>query len=356
MSDAATPVDESAIVTKAPAAAPLDAERARPSVEAHEPDFPSELRLLRKMRLFWLGVGLKAIASILFGSHFATRWFAPFLYDFVHGHFADPWAHALSRGEPMAFPYGPGMLAVLSVPWFPALVFSFDPASHLGLFLLRLPLFAADLTICVLLMRWLRMRARDVVIAYWLNPIVLYASYVHGQLDLIPTAFLCLALFFIFIHRTVIGAIVFGVALATKAHLLVAFPFVVVFLYRQRRRDRSWLLFSAVAMVAAAVLYALPMMSSAFREMVLGSAESKKLWTVVVPYSATGSPVLYVAPAALLVALMRFISYRKVNRELTLMFIGALYVCLVALVPPQPGWFIWSIPFVAYLGARFTRT
>ncbi len=352
MTDSATPAAENVVAGDAP----VVSERAPRNSAAAEPDFPSELRLLRKMRLFWLGVGLKTIASLLFGSHFATRWFAPFLYDFVHGHFSDPWAHALHNGEPMAFPYGPGMLAALSVSWFPALFVSFDPASHFGLFLLRLPLFAADLTICVLLMRWLRMRARDVVIAYWLNPIVLYATYVHGQLDLIPTAFLCLALFFVFVHRTVIGAVIFGIALATKLHLLVAFPFVVVFLFRRRNRDRSWLLFSAVTIVTTAALYALPMTSFAFREMVLGSAESKKLWTVVVPYSTTGSPVLYVAPAALLVALMRFVSYRKVNRELTLMFIGALYVCLVALVPPQPGWFIWSIPFVAYLGARFTRT
>jgi uridine kinase len=314
-----------------------------------------EIRALRESRLFWVGVALKLAFAFLFGSHFATRWFAPFAYELVHGHFANPWETFLARGEPMAFPYGPGMLVIVAMPWFPALFFSFDPASHLGLLLLRLPVFAADLAICVLLMRWLRVNVRDVVLTYWLSPVVIYATYVHGQLDLIPTALLCIALFYAFKNRVVVAGLVFGLALATKLHLLIAVPFVVIYLYRQRKRPRAWLVFSAIAGATALALYAVPLTSPAFRTMVLGSTESKKLWAVAIPY---GSPhlLLYLAPSAIIVAVLRFASYRKVNRELTLMFIGALYVGLVALVPPQPGWFIWSIPFVAYLGARVTRT
>ncbi len=315
-----------------------------------------ELRALRESRLFWVGAVLKLGCALLFGSHFATRWFAPFVYELMHGHFSNPWETFLARGEPMAFPYGPGMLLIVAAPWFPALFVSFDPASHFGLLLLRLPLFAADLTICVLLIRWLRVNVRDVVLTYWLSPVVIYATYIHGQLDLIPTALLCVALFYVFTNRVVVAGLVFGLALATKAHLLVAVPFVVVYLYRQRKRPFAWLAFSLITAATTLALYAIPLTSPAFRTMVLGSAESKKLWAVSIAY---GSPhlLLYLAPSA--DDPSRCFGSRaiaKVNRELTLMFIGALYVGLVALVPPQPGWFIWSIPFVAYLGARVTRT
>jgi uridine kinase len=336
-----------------PAAVPADA----PGVSSDllTEGFGHELRMLTKSRLFWVGLAIKTLAAFLFASHFATRWFAPFVYDFVHGHFGNPWEHALANGEPLAFPYGPGMLLFLSVSWIPALFTSFDPAGHLGIFLLRIPCLLSDVAICLLLMRWLRMHSRDVVLAYWLNPIVLYATYVHGQLDIIPTALLCVALYLVFTRRALAGGLVFGFALATKAHLMVAFPFVLVFLYRSRRPRTAWLSFGLAAAASTLLLYALPLTWPAFRTMVLGSSESRKLWSVVIPYGTTGLNV-YAAPAALLVALLRFLSYRKLNRELTLMFIGALYVVLVALVPPQPGWFIWSIPFVAYLGARFTRT
>jgi len=322
----------------------------RAQVELDIDELKTELRALRSSKLFWAGLVAKVLAAMLFGSHFATKWFAPFLYAFVHGKFAEPWTPFFERGETLAFPYGPGMLGLLSVSWLPALVTSFDPSSHLGLFLLRVPLLLADLAVLLFLMRWLRVHAHDALVAYWLSPIVFYATYVHGQLDLLPTALLCASLYLLFKRKLVAAAVVFGISLATKGHLVIAVPFVAVFLHRQRRGVLS---FAAITVLVAAALYALPMTHPAFRAMVLGSAEAKKLWTVVVPF---GSVSLYAAPGVVAVALLRFASYRKVNRELLLMFLGALYVALVALVPPQPGWFVWSMPFVAFFGARMSRT
>ncbi len=327
---------------------PVDAPRAQ--VELDLAELRTELRHLRVSKLFWAGLVTKLVAATLFGSHFATRWFAPFVYAFVHGRFQEPWTPFYERGETLAFPYGPGMLGLLSLSWLPALVSSFDPGSHLGLLLLRLPLLGADLAILLFLMRWLRVHAQDALLTYWLSPIVFYATYVHGQLDLLPTALVCASLFLLFKRRVLAGAVFFGIALATKGHLLIAAPFVAVFLYRQRR---NYLAFTLVAFATTALLYSIPFGSTAFRAMVFGSAEAKKLWAVTVPY---GPVSLYVAPAAIAVAILRFASYRKVNRELLLMFLGALYVALVALVPPQPGWFIWSMPFVAYFAARLSRT
>lgn len=322
----------------------------RAQVELDIDELKTELRALRASKLFWVGLVAKVLAALLFGSHFATKWFAPFLYAFVHGKFAEPWTPFFERGETLAFPYGPGMLGLLSVSWLPALVTSFDPSSHIGLFLLRVPLLLADLAVLLFLMRWLRVHAHDALVAYWLSPIVFYATYVHGQLDLLPTALLCASLYLLFKRKLVAAAVVFGLSLATKGHLVIAVPFVAVFLHRQRRGVLS---FAAITVLVAASLYALPMTHPAFRAMVLGSAEAKKLWTVVVPF---GSVSLYAAPGVVAVALLRFASYRKVNRELLLMFLGALYVALVALVPPQPGWFVWSMPFVAFFGARMSRT
>src|ERR1700733_1356935 len=122
----------------APASAPVSAPSAPRAVADLAPPrgLRVELRLLRNNRLFWVGLALKIGCAALFGSHFATRWFAPFLYTFVHGKFAHPYAAFLAQGEPMAFPYGPGMLITMAIAWIPALFVSFDPASHFGLFLL----------------------------------------------------------------------------------------------------------------------------------------------------------------------------------------------------------------------------
>lgn len=323
------------------------------AAQAERSSLRADIRELSGTRLFWAGFGIKFVCALMFGSHFITRWFGPFVAEFVRAG-GDPWETFLARGEHQAFPYGPAMLLGLSAGWLPGRILGLDPTSHLGLLFLRLPLLAADFTICVLLKRWLKLRARDIVITYWLSPIVIYATYVHGQLDLLPTALLCLALYLVFDRKITQGAIVFGIALATKGHLVIALPFAIVFLLRQRALKGAWLKFTAVVMLTAGALYVVPLSSNAFRVMVLGGQEAKKLWSVGIPYGVGLS--LYLAPAALALAFLRFLSYRKVNRELTIMFLGVLYIGLVALVPPQPGWFIWSLPFVAYFGAQFSRT
>lgn len=301
--------------------------------------------------LFWAGLVAKLAASALFGSHFATRWFAPFVHGFVTHPFADPWARFLARGEPLAFPYGPGMLGALSIAWLPALAVPIDPAGHAGLVLLRLPLLVADLAVLALLMRWLRVHVEDALRVWWLNPIVFYATYVHGQLDLIPTALLCAALYHLFSRRVLAAAVLFGAALATKGHVLLCLPFALLFL---RRHRLPWARFALVALGVGAAPYLALLPSHAFREMVLESAETRRLWSVAIPYGSDGV-VLYASVAALALILLRFAAFRRVNRELTLAFIGGTYLLLVALTPPQPGWFLWSLPFVAHVAARRTR-
>lgn len=313
-----------------------------------------DVRVLASHRLFWFGLGLKLLASLVLGSHVATRWFAPFVAFFVKSHFADPYAEFLARGEPMAFPYGPGMLGILAPPWLLSLVFPVEPGGFVGLLLLRLPLLAADLVVCLLLFRWLRNQSVEVLAVYWLNPIVFYATYVHGQLDLIPTALLCLVLQLVFARKTHAAALLLGFAIATKAHLLIAVPFVAVYLLHSRTSRTEALRFLLITTFAAFALLLVPAQSAAFRAMVFRNGESLRLWSVTLAYGSNG-PLLYLAPAALLVALLRFSSYRKVSQDLTLNYLGAVYAGLVALLPPQPGWFVWSVPFCSYMYARFAR-
>ena len=314
-----------------------------------------QLRVLASYRTFWVGLGVKLLAAALLGGTIATHQFSAFLYQFVSHPFTDPFRVFIERGQVEAFPYGPVMLGFMSLSWWVVAPFDFDPSSNLGLFLLRLPLLVADLTICVLLLWWLRIRPRLVVLIYWVSPILLYATYVHGQLDLVPTAFLCATLWLLFRRRVEWAAVVFGLGLATKLHLLVAFPFLVIHMYRVRRHRARTPVFVGLSLAVGAALYALPMRSPWFRQMVFQTPQSEKLWATVIPYG-DGQPVLFLGPAMLVAALVTFASYRRVNREMTLMYLGAVYVGLMAFVPPQPGWYLWSLPFMAYMGAQYNRT
>ena len=151
-------------------------------------------QILRTDELFWGLIALKLVLSACCGSHFATRWFVPFLHDFGQAPFADPWQRYLQLGEVQAFPYGPTMLLGLGAPWLVLAPLGAAPIGAFSLLLLRLPLLGADVLICLLLMSWLPQHARTVARSWSASPIVIYATYVHGQLDLWPTALLLLAL------------------------------------------------------------------------------------------------------------------------------------------------------------------
>lgn len=314
-----------------------------------------ELRQLFAHSGFRVGLALKILSATFLGGKIATTQFTPILYQFSHHPLTDPYAVMLSRGLADAFPYGPVMLLWMSLSWFPTAFFSFDSSSYLGLFLLRLPVLAADVLICVLLLRWLNLRPRIITWMYWLNPILIYATYVHGQLDLVPTAFLCMTLFLLFERRIGTAGVVYALGLGAKLHLLVALPFLFLYLYRVRRYRKQSFSFVGTTVIGAAAIYAFPLTSTAFRRMVFDTPQSDKLWATILAYGE-GSPTLFLAPAFLLLGLLTFANYRKVNREVTLMFLGAMYMGLMALVPPQPGWYLWSLPFVVYMGAQFSRT
>jgi uridine kinase len=310
-------------------------------------------QILRHDKVFWALIALKVLLATCCGSHFATRWFVPFLHDFGAAPFVDPWQRFLERGDVQAFPYGPSMLLGLGAPWLVAANLGVTAHDASSLLLLRLPLLGADVLICLLLMSWLPAHARTVARSWSASPIVIYATYVHGQLDLWPTALLLLALWFVLGERPRLGAFLLGLGLAAKLHLLVALPFILTFLWK-RRRGRSALP-AVLAILAGTLLLAYaPVWTPAFKLMVLQSPESARLWAVALPFGP--DIALYLAPTALLFAWLRMATWRSVERDLCLLMLGLAFLALVALVPPQPGWFVWSAPFVVFLGAQFTRT
>ena len=106
-----------------------------------------------------------------------------------------------------------------------------EGSSYIQLFLIRIPLLVADIGIFFILRSWLRNKSYIKLIwLYWFSPVLLYISYVHGQLDVIPIALLFLSLHFLFNKKLVQSGVFFGLALATKTMVILALPFIFLFL------------------------------------------------------------------------------------------------------------------------------
>ncbi len=333
---AATPAQErSTGVSQAPAAAFGLSQRLTPT-----------LRALLRSKIFWAVLALKMVMGSLLGSYYMRDLFVPFLNYFVGSHFANPWAHFAELGRLNSFPYPPIMLYILALP---RLLFGWllpggvDAVTWAHLLVMRLPLLACDITIAVILALWFPGREKRILAYYWCSPLTLYVCYWHGQLDIIPTALFVIALYLLRARKLSWAMVVLGLSLATKTHLLVALPFLFVFLLQEFGLARA--LRAALIASATYVLALLPYLgSSAFMYMVFRTQEQQRLVALQIPIG----PQMYllVAPAAILLLWFRFLAYRKCNWDLLMQYLGILFSVFVLLAPPAPGYVLWSLPFL----------
>jgi uridine kinase len=312
--------------------------------------------------LFWGVLALKLALGATAGSYYPRDLFVPFLNYFVESGFENPWAHFAALGRLNSFPYPPVMLYALAGPrlalgWL--LPAGTDTVTGLHFLALRLPLLAADAGLALILLRWFPHRARRVLLFYWCSPFVIYITYWHGQLDLIPTALFVLALALLRGRRPVLALAVYGLALAAKSHLWVALPFVLVYVHQQHGWRR--LLEAAGAALAVYALAVLPYLPDpAFRQMVYGTPEQTRLFAFqlpVGPSSPTGGQWLAVllAPGAIVILWFRFVGYARRNWDLFMLFLGILFCVFILLAPPAQGYFLWSLPFLVHFIARRPR-
>src|SRR5215467_1435443 len=193
-------------------------------------------RTLSSYRLFWFVGAFKLVLSGLMASTYLRDLFIPFLNYFVQSHFSDPWTHFAELQRLRAFPYPPIMLYIMALPrvlFAPFLASGMDTVTWRHLLAYRTPLLLSDLLVALILIRWLPGRADRVLKYYWCSPIVIYVAYWHGQLDIVPTALFLLSLYLLRSNRHYAAMCVFGLALASKMHLLIAFPFLLTYLYQE---------------------------------------------------------------------------------------------------------------------------
>lgn len=301
---------------------------------------------------FWIIFGIKIISSWLFGSHFLTQGFLPFV-NYWSTNLANPYQYFFQLHSQI-FPYPAGMLGILSFP-FLVLQRSIPPSwfNHLNfqLFVLRLPILAADVLLYVLLCLLLPTKQKQVLWLYFASPILFYINYFHGQLDVLPTALLFLSIVLLLKNKNWAAFGVLGLGIATKTHLLVAVPFYVIYLYRNQFSLKK--ITQLTALAAAVFLICNPLLfTHSFIASVFNNPEQRRLFDLAIPFGFNGL-TLFVAPAALLLVLYKFAGYKKLNFDSLLLALGLCYIVLVALVPPMQGWYYWSLPFLIFFFIKY---
>lgn len=288
------------------------------------------------------GIVLKGFLMTVFSSDYQTRMFMPFVNCFVE-HTFNPYDFYYLYDQLPSFPYPPMMLWIVSIGGYLIKVLHVTDV-YAANFLFKLPLLVFDLILFLFINKLCRNRIKYTLVFYFYSPVILYSTYMHGQLDLIPTAFLVAAVYFLLSEgKGSLPVFVVGLvcAITSKLHILAVVP--LLFYYVYKKRGLIKLLVSMAGVCLGVLLILLPFWGEGLVHLVLFARENAGLFQVCIDY---GDVRLYTAVLAVCFLYLKIFQLKTITRELLLCFTGIIYMIFLVFVPPMPGWFVWIVPFI----------
>lgn len=301
-----------------------------------------------KSPIFFGGLVVKIIISCFFASHFLRDLFAPFINFFVESGFDNPYEAFNGSSTEEHFPYPSIMLYIMAIPrilFSPFLSDGIADTSTLHLFIYRLPLLVFDFVILLVLLRWFKTKHRQILWLYWLSPLVIYINYFHGQLDIIPIGLLIVGLYLLFKQNWWLSAIVFALACATKTNIAVVMPFIGIYIYKNKLSLYQCVLY-VLLFLTVFISVQIPFISNdAYRQMVYENSVQTRVYDA---FFIMGTNRFYFAIAAYLILFYRAITFRKINRNLLMLFLAFSFGVFTFFIMPMQGWYMWLVPFFIY--------
>ena len=296
----------------------------------------------------WIGI-VAILIKVTIGILWIDQGQVDAVFDFV-GKFSlttSPWAIYFANGELGAFPYPALMLYVYKLVQLPLAVFGTVPDMVKNA-LYIMPLIAADLGCLWILNRMFPNKSFKTLYFYFISPVVIYATFYLGHLDLIALFFMLLSLHFLQKRNYLLMAVSLGLGFSVKLPIMFALPLAIIYLYRNIQRDKYKVIaqfigaFSAVVLVISAPF----IFQTSYIQMVYLNPQQSLLYDLVLPM---GSYKLYIAYLGILAIYARFLMYEKLNKDLFYNFLAVIYSIFVILVPPSENWYVWSFVLCAVL-------
>ncbi len=314
------------------------------------------MKNLMKDRLFWVGFAAKLAALPFFGSTFVRDLFIPFLDKAVLNVGANPW----TLSPPNFFPYGSALFAFLFVPRYVAHALFGAVAlgqTPLSVALITAPLLLVDAALLLLMTQLHPKSIRLLLITYWLNPVLFFINYVHGQLDVVPMALCIFALALLIQQRVALSALIMGLATISKFHVVIVIPLCLAFIWNGDFREQAvkkiftW---SAVWFAVSLIGFSPVLLARQMGYVTVGSPQAMRLFGLQLPLG--DETVFFAGIALVLLVLGRLCLSTRITWRGLLYGSGMLFGLLVFVTNPSPGWYYWVFPFLAmFYSSYFTN-
>lgn len=279
-----------------------------------------------------------------FSSDYQNILFMKFIYGFIgqlkNGNFVNP--YGLFYKEIGLFPYPPLMFLIEMIGGFTSSLF--PNILFLKNILFKLPNLIFDLLGLYFLMKMFPDKRKYVGVLYFASPIILYSTYMHGQLDIIPTVFLLGSLYYLTVERkNLLFSIFLICSLLTKLHILAVIPIFFIYLLKKENIYIAIKIIGLVFIMTIIVIVPFIDKNNGFINMVLLNREQVSVTEVSIEYNQIR---LYVSILAIILIYLRAFSLNKINKNLLYSFCGVVFSIFLIFVLPMPGWYVWIVPFI----------
>ncbi len=303
------------------------------------------MRQLLKNRLFWWGVLIRLGLMPFFGSEYLKGMFIPFIDNAIVNLGQNPWA--LSPAH--FFPYGSFLYLLLMIPKY--LAFKIFGTLALGdtplsLLFMKLPLLVADIFLLWIMMRISGERRRSLFFLYWFNPVTVFISYIHGQLDVVVMTLCILALIFLTYRNVLASAILMACATLCKFHVVILVPFILAYMWQQNFAKRAlanmviWLAsWGGISLLGFLPLYR----AGKFFYASTTSPEALRLFAANLNFGS--GQVVYLGACLVLGVLGRLCISSRITDKGLIFGSGTLFGTLLLGTSAMPGWYFWVVPF-----------
>lgn len=314
-----------------------------------------QIELIHKDKLFLIGLLIKA--CLVFASYpLLHDLFIPFIENaLIHISF-DPWNSFLNNSENInSFPYGLTMLLAYTPLSFLGHLFDKYVADFNFLELgFRISSLFYDYLLLMILLIISKFESKNLLLfCYWLSPIMIYTTYLHGQVDILPITFLFGSICTISSKKFSFSGVLIGLAISSKLSMLIALPFILIYIQRRRGLGKEFFSF-VISLFITVFLFLFPyVFSKGYSLMVFQTREFGRLYSVFVLYGDQFK--LYIVPTIYILSLYLVWRLKRITKDLFIIGTGLGFFSIIIFLPPAPGWSIWVLPFLAYYQVKSKR-
>lgn len=302
------------------------------------------MKKIKKFEMFIITILiLKVIVMGLFSSDYQNDLFMKFIYGFIKeiekGQFINP--YSLFKNEVNLFPYPPIMFLIEFVGG----ILSIGVKNiFIKNILFKIPSLIFDLLGLYFLVKMFPNKRKYIGVLYFASPIVFYATYMHGQLDIIPTILLLGSLYFLINKRNnIIFSVMLALALSSKLHILAIIPLLYLYIYKKDGFVKATKYIGMSFLFTVLIVFPFFDMKSNFLKMVIMNKEQKGVTSIFLQYQNNR---IYLSILAIVCIYLKAFSMKKINKNLLYSFCGVLFSIFLILVLPMPGWYVWIVPFI----------